>query len=183
MSVQLQRLNISFLQRPSSISASKGSSAFMTAVLNVASAFHASIGPLSILSALLAQSLKRTERLESSRCQCWALNVNEGRWEIWSHNFTRWGPILLMAGHNRAGGHSEGEVNTLLHIATISGVLATLMRHFRASLSSLPLLNQPVANLPMGTWSPDAQLPTLEGSYAEVIGQDTTQPIQDQAVP
>ena len=59
-------------------------------------------------------------------------------------------------------------MNTLLHIATISGVLASLMRHFRASLSSLPLLAQPVGNLPMGTWSPEAQLPQLEGNFAEV---------------
>lgn len=68
-----------------------------------------------------------------------------------------------------AGGHNEGRVNTLLHIATISGVLACLMRHFRASLSSLPLLLQPVSSLPMGTWSPEARLPALEGSYAEVL--------------
>lgn len=74
----------------------------------------------------------------------------------------------MIAGHNLAGGHSEGRVNTLLHIATISGVLASLMRHFRASLSSLPLLAQAISNLPIGTWSPDAELPALEGNFAEV---------------
>ena len=74
----------------------------------------------------------------------------------------------MIAGHNLAGGHSEGRVNTLLHIATISGVLASLMRHFRASLSSLPLLGQAISNLPIGTWSPDAELPALEGNFAEV---------------
>ncbi len=30
----------------------------------------------------------------------------------------------------------------MLHVATLSGVLACLMRHFRASLASLPLLGQ-----------------------------------------
>lgn len=48
----------------------------------------------------------------------------------------------------------EGQAATLLHIATISGVLACLMRHFRASLASLPLLAQPISALPVGTWSP-----------------------------
>lgn len=75
---------------------------------------------------------------------------------------------MLISGHNLAGGHTEGLVNTLLHIATIGGVLACLMRHFRASLASLPLLNQPISNLPIGTWSPDAKLSPLDSSYAEV---------------
>ncbi len=44
----------------------------------------------------------------------------------------------------------------MLHLATLSGVLACLMRHFRASLASLPLLSQPLGSLPLGTWSPDA---------------------------
>ena len=44
----------------------------------------------------------------------------------------------------------------MLHTATISGVLATLMRHFRASLNSLPLLGQPLGALPVGTWSPNS---------------------------
>ncbi|KAK9839636.1 hypothetical protein WJX81_002159 [Elliptochloris bilobata] len=49
-----------------------------------------------------------------------------------------------------------GEACTLLHIATISGALACLMRHFRASLASLPLLAQPISALPVGTWSPNS---------------------------
>lgn len=72
------------------------------------------------------------------------------------------------AGHNQAGGQNEGNVNTLLHIATISGMLASLMRHFRASLSSLPLLAQPVENLPIGTWSSSSQLQPLEGTFSDV---------------
>lgn len=49
----------------------------------------------------------------------------------------------------------EGDV---LHTATIAGVLACLMRHFRASLASLPLLAQPLSALPIGTWSPTSSL-------------------------
>ncbi len=49
----------------------------------------------------------------------------------------------------------EGDV---LHTATISGVLACLMRHFRASLASLPLLAQPLSALPIGTWAPSSSL-------------------------
>ncbi len=44
----------------------------------------------------------------------------------------------------------------VLHLATLSAVLACLMRHFRASLASLPLLAQPLVSLPVGTWAPDA---------------------------
>ncbi len=51
-----------------------------------------------------------------------------------------------------------GEVCTLLHIATLSGVLSCLLRHFRASLASLPLLGQPLGALPVGTWSADSPL-------------------------
>jgi hypothetical protein len=46
---------------------------------------------------------------------------------------------------------------SVLHIATLSGVLTCLMRHFRASLASLPLLAQPLGSLPLGTWAPDTQ--------------------------
>ncbi len=46
----------------------------------------------------------------------------------------------------------------MLHTATIAGVLACLMRHFRASLASLPLLAQPLSALPIGTWSPGSSL-------------------------
>lgn len=48
------------------------------------------------------------------------------------------------------------ETPDVLHLATLSAVLACLMRHFRASLASLPLLAQPLASLPLGTWAPDA---------------------------
>jgi hypothetical protein len=46
---------------------------------------------------------------------------------------------------------------SVLHIATLSGVLNCLMRHFRASLASLPLLALPLTQLPIGTWAPEQQ--------------------------
>ncbi|GFH06810.1 uncharacterized protein HaLaN_01509 [Haematococcus lacustris] len=59
--------------------------------------------------------------------------------------------------------HDPGglEVPDVLHLATLSAVLACLMRHFRASLASLPLLAQPLSSLPLGTWSPDAGVSSL----------------------
>jgi hypothetical protein len=63
---------------------------------------------------------------------------------------------------------------SVLHIATLSGVLTCLMRHFRASLASLPLLAQPLGTLPLGTWAPDTQfLPagsTTAAAAADVSG-------------
>ncbi|EFJ45435.1 hypothetical protein VOLCADRAFT_63727 [Volvox carteri f. nagariensis] len=55
-----------------------------------------------------------------------------------------------------SGDPGGAEPPHVLHLATLSGVLACLMRHFRASLASLPLLSQPLGSLPLGTWSPDA---------------------------
>lgn len=46
---------------------------------------------------------------------------------------------------------------SVLHIATLSAVLSCLMRHFRASLASLPLLALPLGQLPIGTWAPEQQ--------------------------
>lgn len=66
------------------------------------------------------------------------------------------------------GGH-ECDV---LHIATLSGVLSCLMRHFRASVSSLPLLSQPVGNLPLGTWSLDGSGARREPAGAPQEGQE-----------
>ena len=48
----------------------------------------------------------------------------------------------------------------------MSGMLACLLRHFRASLASLPLLSQPIGALPLGTWSPDT--PQGRAALAEV---------------
>jgi 5'-AMP-activated protein kinase regulatory gamma subunit len=54
----------------------------------------------------------------------------------------------------------------VLHTASLSGVLACLMRHFRASLASLPLLAQPLHSLPVGTWNPESPV-ALQGTGAE----------------
>jgi len=55
-------------------------------------------------------------------------------------------------------GDSPGSpLPSVLHIATLSGVLSCLMRHFRASLASLPLLALPLSQLPIGTWAPEQQ--------------------------
>jgi hypothetical protein len=72
-------------------------------------------------------------------------------------------------------------VCTLLHIATLSGVLSCLLRHFRASLASLPLLGQPLGALPVGTWSADSPLvqqhasngPQQVLSVSHVMARDT----------
>jgi hypothetical protein len=62
---------------------------------------------------------------------------------------------------------------SVLHIATLSGVLTCLMRHFRASLASLPLLAQPLGTLPLGTWAPDSQFTPADGSTAAAaVGAD-----------
>lgn len=64
---------------------------------------------------------------------------------------------------------SDNEVCSLLHIATISGVLAALMRHFRASLASLPLLGQAIGSLHLGTWSPDSALVRREANGVQQV--------------
>jgi 5'-AMP-activated protein kinase regulatory gamma subunit len=53
---------------------------------------------------------------------------------------------------------AEGDGVQVLCHATLSGVVACLMRHFKASLASLPLLAEPVSSLPLGTWSPDSKV-------------------------
>ena len=61
------------------------------------------------------------------------------------------------------------EICTLLHVATFGSIIACLLRHFRSSLASLPLLSQPVGNLPIGTWSPASrQAQQEEGTMPEV---------------
>ena len=62
------------------------------------------------------------------------------------------------------------EICTLLHVATFGSIIACLLRHFRSSLASLPLLSQPVGNLPIGTWSPGSrQVHQEEGTMPEVM--------------
>ena len=62
------------------------------------------------------------------------------------------------------------EICTLLQVATFGSIIACLLRHFRSSLASLPLLSQPVGSLPIGTWSPASrQAQQEEGTMPEVM--------------
>eukprot|EP00897_Mesotaenium_endlicherianum_P000804 jgi/Mesen1/10724/ME000090S10182 len=49
-------------------------------------------------------------------------------------------------------GPPEGSPPQLLHLASLSGILKCIARHFRHVAGSLPLLSQPLGALPVGTW-------------------------------
>lgn len=48
----------------------------------------------------------------------------------------------------------DGSHPQLLHLASLSGILKCVCRHFRHSSSSLPILQQPICSIPLGTWVP-----------------------------
>ncbi|KAL8188867.1 hypothetical protein R6Q57_029622 [Mikania cordata] len=48
----------------------------------------------------------------------------------------------------------DGSVPQLLHLATLTGVLKCICRHFKHSPASLPILQQPICSIPLGTWVP-----------------------------
>ncbi|CAN1232935.1 Sucrose nonfermenting 4-like protein [Linum perenne] len=48
----------------------------------------------------------------------------------------------------------DGSFPQLLHLASLSGILKCICRHFRHSASSLPILQQPICSIPLGTWVP-----------------------------
>ncbi|XP_038705004.1 sucrose nonfermenting 4-like protein [Tripterygium wilfordii] len=48
----------------------------------------------------------------------------------------------------------EGSFPELLHLACLSGILKCICRHFRHSYSSLPILQQPICSIPLGSWVP-----------------------------
>lgn len=48
----------------------------------------------------------------------------------------------------------DGSFPQLLHLASLSGILKCICRHFRHSSSSLPILQQPICAIPLGTWVP-----------------------------
>ncbi|XP_042472008.1 sucrose nonfermenting 4-like protein isoform X1 [Zingiber officinale] len=50
--------------------------------------------------------------------------------------------------------HDDGSFPQLLHLASLSGILKRICRHFRHSISSLPILQQPICKIPLGTWDP-----------------------------
>ena len=56
------------------------------------------------------------------------------------------------AGSSQAAARGPAGVPQLLHLCSLSGVLACLMRHFRGVPGALPLLSQPLGALPIGTW-------------------------------
>ncbi|KAM0920130.1 hypothetical protein ACQ4PT_007772 [Festuca glaucescens] len=49
---------------------------------------------------------------------------------------------------------SDGSFPQLLHLASLSGILKCICRYFKNSTGSLPILNQPVCTIPLGTWIP-----------------------------
>ncbi|CAI0460032.1 unnamed protein product [Linum tenue] len=48
----------------------------------------------------------------------------------------------------------DGSFPQLLHLASLSGILKCICRHFRHSASTLPILQQPICSIPLGTWVP-----------------------------
>ncbi|KAK3042460.1 hypothetical protein RJ639_000184, partial [Escallonia herrerae] len=50
----------------------------------------------------------------------------------------------------------DGSYPQLLHLACLAGILRHICRHFRHRLEYLPLLQQPVGSLPLGTWKREA---------------------------
>ena len=65
---------------------------------------------------------------------------------------------ILAGGVNNVTGGEIHDGPEVLHTSSLAGVLACLMRHFRASLASLPLLAQPLHTLPVGTWTPESSV-------------------------
>ncbi|KAL9248106.1 hypothetical protein vseg_021465 [Gypsophila vaccaria] len=48
----------------------------------------------------------------------------------------------------------DGSLPQLLHLASLSGILKCICRHFKHSSGSLPILQQPICSIPLGTWVP-----------------------------
>lgn len=48
----------------------------------------------------------------------------------------------------------DGSFPQLLHLASLSDILRCICRHFRHSSSYLPILQQPICNIPLGSWVP-----------------------------
>ncbi|OIS97731.1 PREDICTED: sucrose nonfermenting 4-like protein isoform X1 [Nicotiana attenuata] len=67
--------------------------------------------------------------------------------------------VALLLLHNKISAvpllHSPEDESCvqLLHTACLAGISQHICRHFRHSLEYLPLLKQPVGNLPLGTWA------------------------------
>ncbi|KAF9681587.1 hypothetical protein SADUNF_Sadunf05G0017100 [Salix dunnii] len=48
----------------------------------------------------------------------------------------------------------DGSFPQLLYLASLSGILKCICRYFRHSAGSLPILQQPICSIPLGTWVP-----------------------------
>ncbi|KAG9160085.1 hypothetical protein Leryth_005810 [Lithospermum erythrorhizon] len=48
----------------------------------------------------------------------------------------------------------DGLYPQLLHLASLSGILKSMFRYFKHSLSSLPIFQLPICVIPLGTWVP-----------------------------
>ncbi|XP_061946259.1 sucrose nonfermenting 4-like protein [Populus nigra] len=48
----------------------------------------------------------------------------------------------------------DGSFPQLLHLASLSGILKCICRYFRHSAGSLPILQQSICSIPLGTWVP-----------------------------
>ncbi|KAE9593685.1 hypothetical protein Lal_00036540 [Lupinus albus] len=48
----------------------------------------------------------------------------------------------------------DGSFPHLLHLASLSGILKCICRHFKYSPGSLPILQVPIGSIPLGTWVP-----------------------------
>ncbi|KAL9233298.1 hypothetical protein vseg_008317 [Gypsophila vaccaria] len=49
---------------------------------------------------------------------------------------------------------ADGSFPYLLDLASLSGILKCICRHFKHSSGSLPILQQPICSIPLGTWVP-----------------------------
>lgn len=63
------------------------------------------------------------------------------------HNEVATVPIIHSTSH-------DGSFPQLLHLASLSGILKCICRHFRHASTSLPILQQPICTIPLGTWVP-----------------------------
>ncbi|KAL0364803.1 UNVERIFIED_CONTAM: Sucrose nonfermenting 4-like protein [Sesamum angustifolium] len=82
--------------------------------------------------------------------------------ELETHTISAWKEGKAHLNRHSAGNlrsHSrhlvhDGSYPHLLHLASLSGILKCICRHFKHSSSSLPILQQPISSFPLGTWVP-----------------------------
>ncbi|KAK9735430.1 hypothetical protein RND81_04G205400 [Saponaria officinalis] len=57
---------------------------------------------------------------------------------------------------------ADGSFPYLLHLASLSEILKCICRHFKHSSGSLPILQQPICSIPLGTWVPKIGEPSRQ---------------------